>query len=674
MIICVRSECPEFAELPAEVRSETIVMEQVMGRIEASGNVLEACRTLAREGGGQRGWSVSRLRSKYYAWVAAGRTWTSLVDWAKVPRERNMPRQVVESLYKRYCEDNQRSNKRAWHAMLRDIRSGAAIPGVGDWKGLWKLCYPGETPPSKCPIGWVPPGFTYRNLQRYAGATRYELTSTRIGSKAAREYVPPVYSTRVGMKPGQVYQFDDMWHDIEVVMPGVNKGLARPLEFAAIDYASTNKIAYGLRCQIEREDGTKKHLSEREMMWLVCHILTNIGYHKDGCVFVIEHGTATVRPEQREWITRMTDGRVTFRTSGILGAAVHKGMFDGRGKGNFRAKALIESSHRLLHYESADLPAQTGGNSRADRPEQLDGIEDYAECLVKAWQRLPEEKRRLLWMPALSFWAYRDILMGIYERIYQRDDHTCEGWEKNGWMVDEWSVDGRGDWKPVSSIEQLPATMRPLAIAACQDPAHVRSRRMSPLEVWQRGQGELIRLPPWAVIDLLGPDCMHVCTVQDNGLIEFQDADLEVGTKFRFVATCLTPAGSVTQLRPGQRVGVYALPYDLTKAVAVNADDRAVIGVLPAWSSVSPVNATQVEVMVEAQARIIAAADAPIKERHALEAQTRAALMDSNEAVMSDLPPAPRKTQNTEAAATPDLLQVLPSTRREVKEEDPNEF
>lgn len=679
---CLRSECMEFAMLPADVRADVVVMEAALQRIDESGNVLEACRRAAREGGGQRGWSVSRLRSRYYAWVAAGRTWTSVVDWARVPRERNVPRQVVESMYKTYCENNQRSNRRAWHAMLRDIRGGVAIPGVGDWRALWRLCYPGEVSPSKCPIGWVPPGMTYRNLQRYAGATSYELAATRIGSKLAREYVPPIYATRVGMVPGQVYQFDDMWHDIEVVLPGVNKGLARPLEFGCVDYASTNKIAYGLRCQQERDDGSKRHLSEREMRWLVCHILTNVGYHKDGCCFVIEHGTATIRPDQREWITRMTDGRVTFRTSSILGAAVHKGMFNGRGKGNFRAKALIESSHRLLHYESADLPAQTGGNARADRPEQLDGVEDYAETLVKAWQTLPEEKRRLLWMPALSFWAYREICMKLYDRIYQRTDHTCEGWEKNGWMVEEWSVDGRGDWKPVDSIPLLPAAMQPLAIAACKEPGHVRSRRMSPLEVWERGQRNLVRLPPWAVIDLLGPELMHVCTVQDNGLIEFQDAQIEVGQKFRFVATCLTPDGSVTQLRPGRKVGVYALPYDLTKAVAVDAETRAVIGVLPAWSSVSPVNAQQVEIMVGAQARLVAAADAPIQARHAAEGETRTALIASNTAIiegarLTDLQPDPDNDKDK----PPDIMSVLPpppnNNRRSTaasEEEDPNEF
>jgi hypothetical protein len=660
--------------LPAEVRADVAVMEERMQLIDTAPNVLEACRRAAREGGGQRGWSVSRMRSKYYAWVAAGRTWTSLVDWAKVPRERNMPRQVVESMYKQYCENNQRSNKRAWAAMLRDIRGGVDVPGLGDWKALWKLCYPGEGAPSACPIGWVPPGMTYRNMQRYAAASRYELTSTRIGSKAAREFVPSVFSTRVGLAPGQLYQFDDVWHDIEIVLPGVNKSLSRPLEFACVDYASTNKIAYGLKPTIEGDDGKRKQLTEREMKWLVCHILTNVGYHKSGCCFVIEHGTATIRPFEREWITRMTGGLVTFRTSEIIGEAVHKGMFSGRGKGNFRAKALVESSHRLLHYESADLPAQTGGNSRVDRPEQLDGVTGYAEAVVAAWRLLPEDKRRLLWMPALSFWAYRDILSTIYARIYQRTDHACEGWDGNGWMVEEWSVDGRGDWKPVQSIGLLPEAMRPLAIAACKSPGHVRSRRMSPVEVWERGQAELIRLPPWAVIDLLGPELMHVCTVQDNGLIEFADADLEAGVKFRFVGTCLTPDGSVRRLRPGERVGVYALPYDSTKAVAVDADTRAVFGVLPAWQAVSPINAQQVSIMVGAQARMIAAADAPIIERHAVEARTREALIAGNDAIIAEMPASAGKlTKKSTHADKPDLLQVLPQTVRHT-EDDPNEF
>jgi hypothetical protein len=478
------------------------------------------------------------------------------------------------------------------------------------------------------------------------------------------------------MKPGQVYQFDDMWHDLEVCLPGVNKALSRPLEFSAVDYASTHKVAYGLKPTIEGNDGKRKQLTEREMRWLVAHVLTNVGYHKDGCCFVIEHGTATVRQDLRDTITRLTDGRVTFRTSAILGAAVHRGMFDGRGKGNFRAKALIESSHRLLHYESADLPAQTGGCSREDRPEQLDKIEDYAETIVEAWRSLPEDRRRLLWLPALSFGAYRDIVSKLYDRIYSRTDHVCEGWEQNGWMIEEWSVDGRGDWKPVDSIKLLPESMRSLAVAACQTPGHVRSRRMSPLEVWELGRRDLVRLPPWSVIDLLGADLVHCCTVTANGLVEFMDADIEAGREFRYVATCLRPDGAVQTLRPGSRVGVYAIPYDLSKAVAVDPDDRSVIGVMPGWQAVSPVCAGQVEIMVGSQAVLQAAVSAPIRSRHADEERIQAALVESNSRLMEGGSHPHAIGPDGEKEESPDFLSVVVPPRHVAgsEEDDPNEF
>ena len=233
----------------------------------------------------------------------------------------------------------------------------------------------------------------------------------------------------------------------------------------------------------------------------------------------------------------------------------------------------------------------------------------------------------------------------------------------------------------MDSIRLLPDSMRELAMAACREPGHVRSRRMSPQEVWERGQVSLVRLPPWSVIDLLGPELMHACTVQDNGLVEFMDAQLEIGQKFRFVAsTCLSPAGSVIQIRPGSKVGVYALPYDLTKAVAVDVETRAVLGVLPAWSAVSPVSAQQVSIMVEAQQRLVAAADAPIRARHADECVTREALMESNRALTEGDQVKELKGGKV-AADQPDIMEVLPPPPKKPRnggvataEEDPNEF
>jgi len=622
MKLCNR-DCVNWESLPSTVKAEVGRMEKAMEVIDAADNKLDKCKELARSASGERGWSSSRLRARYYEWMNSSRAWTTLVDWAKVGEQRKTPRKMCEEIYKHYCGSHQRSSKRAWERMLNDVRKGKRFKGIGkngadgDWTDIYRACYPHLAPPPECPFGWTPPGMSYRNMQHYAKLSDREISMLRIGPKAAgNKFTPPVFATREGMKPGQLYQIDDVWHDIEVILPGINKGLARPLEFACVDYASTNKIAYGLICQIEREDGSKISLKECQMLWLICHILTNVGYHRDGCVIVIEHGTATVRPKIRELITRLTDGKVTFRTSEIIGKSIVNGMFDGAGKGNFKAKALVESSHRLLHFEAAYLPAQTGGNARIDRPEQLDGIESYAGNILKAWSAMSEERRGMLWMPALSYWAYRPIVADLYRAIYTRTDHKCEGWEANGWMVPEWSLTGIGDWQPVANIKHMPPSMRVMAEAACKEDGHVRARRMSPIEVWDNGQDELERLPPWAAVEILGDKYCHRAAVQSNGLIEFMDRNIEPGKKFRFQSQILSPAGEAFIMEPGQIVSVYALPHDLTKAVITDPDTGAILGVAPAWNAVSPINATQVTTAIAEQAKIVAAKNAPIKARH----------------------------------------------------------
>ncbi|MDD2600911.1 MAG: hypothetical protein PHO37_17090 [Kiritimatiellae bacterium] len=682
---CERDKCPEWESLPAEVKADVARLESAMDAIDEAENKFAKCKELARTSGGQRGWSQSRLRAKYYEWVNLGRTWTTLVDWAKVGSKRKTPRSMCDSLFKHYCGQHQRSSKKAHERMMSDLWRGKRLPGIlakgadGDWTDIFKACYPRMQVPAMCPFGWVPPGMSYRNMQHYAKLSKREIAMLRIGSKAAHKFTPPVFSTREGMQPGMLYQCDDVWHDIEVILPGINKGLARPLEFCCIDYASTNKVAYGMICQIEQDDGSKRSLREREMLWLICHLLTNIGYHKDGCVIVIEHGAATVRPHIRDKITSMTDGKVTFRTSEIIGKSLVKGMFDGAGKGNFKAKALVESSHRLLHYEAAYLPAQTGGNARVDRPEQLDGIESYAGNILKAWSTMSEDRRGLLWMPALTYWAYRPIVADLYRAIYTRTEHECEGWDANGWLVPEWSLSGIGDWQPVANIKHLPPTMRAVAETACKEHGHVRARRMSPLEVWDSGQDELERLPPWAAVEILGDKYCHRAAVQSNGLIEFMDRNIEPGKKFRFQSQVLSPAGQAFIMEPGQIVSIYALPHDLTKAVIADPESGAILGVAPAWNAVSPINAAQVKAAIAEQAKIVAAKDAPIKARHEEDGVIVASCRASNDYLLAEdaeLVDTPRSSRALPKSSDVDLTKFFQPnfTNKNTKEGDPNEY
>ncbi len=637
--LSLKMNSPQFAALPAEERAAVVVWEDVMREIDAAGNKLASCREWAARNGHRRGWSADRIRARYYGWVASGRAWTALVDWAKAPHAPGDDRKALATAYKRYCEGNQRVSKAAHAQMLRDLRRGVRIDGIGTWRDVWARQHPGEAIPEECPSDWTPRGWLYANVHRKFKASRFELETMRKGSAAARRFAPSVYSTRAGMEPGRIYQFDDVWHDIKIALPGVNHKLMRPLEFACIDVASTHKVGWGMKPQIEREDGSREGLGKAQFKALVAHILCNVGYHPEGCVFVIEHGTASLSETERETITRLTDGVVTFRDSAILGRQLLPGMFRGQGKGNFRAKALIESSHRLIHYAGAALPAQTGGLSRVDEPEQMYGLDKYAAKVLAAWDRVPKEQRDLLWYGgALTMQSYFRVASELYDAIYSRTDHDIEGWEQNDWMVLEWSVDGCGGWRAAADIPKLPAPMQQVGRIAMQTPGLYRLRRMSPREVWEAHRAKLSRLPAWAVCDFLGDDCYRTVRVGHDGLFAFQDRELTCSQqKLRYAALVAQPDGSGARLAPGAEYGLYVLPHDLTKAVVVERSTRAVLGVAPAWSAVDPLNTEQVGAMAEAQARMIAAASAPMRERHAAASEEAVVRREQNDLLLEGL-------------------------------------
>jgi hypothetical protein len=314
-------------------------------------------------------------------------------------------------------------------------------------------------------------------------------------------------------------------------------------------------------------------------------------------------------------------------------------MFNGTGKGNFKAKALIEGSHRLPHYAAAMLPAQTGGNARVDAPEQLYGVERYAEKVLKAWDRVPLEIRNQLWVSgALTIGQYETVLKELYGAIYTRADHKIEGWEENGWMALEWSVDGISNWMPSKEIPNLPAVMRDVGKRALGTPGLTRLRRLSPFEVWRNNSGSLTRLPLWAVIDFLGEDCYRTASVGGNGMFEFQDRDM-LGSprKVRFLNVVKCPDGTAVQLAEGAEYGLYVIPQDTARAVVVDARTRSVIGIAPAWNAIDPLNAEQADIMVEAQARVIALKAAGVRDRHADDSDAAVVRREETDAILKSV-------------------------------------
>ena len=179
--LSVRLQSPEFAVLPAEQKASVLVWEDVMKQVDAAENKLAVCKEWALRNGHRRGWSADRIRAKYYGWIASGRAWTFLVDWARVPKTQSDERRGFAEAFKRYCEENQRASKPAWRAMLRDLRRGVNIPGVGTWRDVWAKQYPNERLPERCPSDWTPTGWLYSNAIRKFKSTKFELVTMQIG-------------------------------------------------------------------------------------------------------------------------------------------------------------------------------------------------------------------------------------------------------------------------------------------------------------------------------------------------------------------------------------------------------------------------------------------------------------------------------------------------------------
>ena len=634
---------PDFAMLPVEERKSVLDWQDAMEAVDRADSKFAECRRQAIIHPGVKGWKSPRaIQKKYYAWINAGKSWTVLVNWAKVPRMAGPRDDALGNAYKAYAERNQRSGRQGHAALLRDLRSGKHIEGVGTWEDVWRAKYPRAPLPMRCPADWIPPGWHYENLQRKYPLSSYERANATRGAVAARQFAPPVYSTRVGMPVGAEYQFDDMWDDLMVSVPGVNARLVRPLQFRCIDRASTHLVSWGVKPQILRDDQSREGLGKALFKATVADVLCNQGFRpKDagGTVFVIEHGTASLDDAECDLVTRLTDGAVTFRRSDVLGKQVNDGVFPGQGHGNFRAKALLESLHRLPHFAAAALPGQTGANSRAAGVESLYGLERYANRLLAAYERIPAAIRnQVSYGGALPFACYRVLMAELYELIDTRTDHKMEGWDENGWIKELWSFDGVTDWRPAEAIATLHPSARPAAQEMLRTPGHHKGVRLSPREVWEAGAGALVRLPHCAVVDFLGEDCYRTVRVGRRHLIEFQDRDI-FGTSqtMRYVALLVQPDGTGVWLREGAEYGLYTLPHNPAQSVVVDPVRRNVLGMVSQWTSVQPMNEKQVEAAIASQNTVRAMLNDPIRERHAEAAQIAMSEQQNNKIILEGI-------------------------------------
>lgn len=508
------------------------------------------------------GTSTRTVRRLHGQWMAGGCDPAALIDRRLSPdRTRCAVSPEFVEYWKAKCEANARKSSPAYRDFLREWRSGAPIPGVG---------------PEVSRLGPLPAGLSRQNLRRHAPST-FELKAARVGRTAAASFRPLNYTTRVGLEVGREIMFDDMWHDFQVVVIGQRRP-CRLLQLHAHDVFSACQFARGIKPRIEDpESGKSVGLRAGDMICLMAHTMESFGYHPDGTRLILENGTATLSQADLDLLADLTGGKVTAIFASMQSAAAFAGQYGGRGKGNFRLKASLESSHNLIHNETAgllDFPGQTGSNSRINAPEQLAGQQAALDFLQRAIAALPPRVAAELRLPFIeaskAIWAIEEVM----ERINSRTDHDLEGWIEAGLTTIDYQLPG-GITVPALQVAQLPPDKR-AAIEAVAQPV---ARRMSPREVLDAGRSKLIRFRPEQTARLLVGVCGREVKVGKNRLITVEDAELSP-SPIRYLAHTRNE---------GDVYRAVLNPYNLQHAHLFDAGNRWV-GTAKLWHAVSRVD------------------------------------------------------------------------------------
>ncbi len=621
---------PEFAALDIETRSRAeLVLESMRQAVRSSGNIGEAVKAF----GAALGWPEKTARRWWDKIVRHG--WRGALDERSVRKTDSDigRRPLFIAFFRSLCELHNRSCAAAWNDLVMLYRAGNPIDGYPECNGR---------PPATARTG-LPAGWTYSNLMRFA-PDEQNLLLSRVGRKALQGQTTALWTTRVGMRCGQVYQFDDVWHDHKVFF---GTQLVRPLELGCIDLFSTRRVLFGLAPRVQEDDESMRGLRESHMLYLVMSLLTDIGFDPEGCTLIVEHGTAAIREDIERRLFDASRKRIRVERSGIQNKPAVLGWWAGEGGGNPRMKGCLESLHGYYHNRLGLLPAQTGGNSRTDKPENLAAIEKYSAKLARELDGFrPDQVKKLLGLlrlPALTLHQFHMLAHEFYTAIDSRTQHALEGWDRAGLVRAQWRLDERSEeWYDADRLSDLDERQM-AAVQALLDsnPALMRPQRLSPLRVWTEQQSRLTRTPAHVWPQILGPDRAREVTLRDRRL-EFADQNIDPdGLRFSNVA--MDSWGQQVLLREGEKYLCYVSPYNPRQLMVCDGKLRYV-GTCVRIERAPRVdrNAILAAIGKEAQRNTDAMAD--YRARHAGEADAHQEMLRHNDLVL-DVAAAMRDSQ-----------------------------
>ena len=369
-----------FMKLGLDLQNRAFKLEKLFAPIIAAGKSGRGARIEAAAA--QLGISVPNARKLFDAYREQGLL--GLVDGRKRGvKQSKIPRATVE-----------------WMKALAEINGANLLRAFEQAVAIWqtqtpwqnKRAIPGYEGYPPATVTGLPESWSYKTFHRLCQLKKMDRTLAKQGLSAAMSFMPLLNRSRKELHVGQVLMCDDVWHDHNVTRYGTNSELIRPIELCCLDYFSAKKIIHILKPrQRNEETGKWENFRDEHMRYLLAAIFTRIGFHPDGCLLIVEHGTAQVSKKRdaagedlEDILHRVSNGLITVQRGAIQDKPAVLGAWGGPKKGNFRIKAALESMHNIPHLWERHLVGATGSDSRNNLPDEHHGRETEHKRLAKA--------------------------------------------------------------------------------------------------------------------------------------------------------------------------------------------------------------------------------------------------------------------------------------------------
>ena len=603
--------------LPPDVRKEVelwhAALQSVTRPVQASLTQIAA----------RFGVSVATARRKYDAF-RKNQDIRTLVNRSKVPVVTSALTPEFIAWFKALAESNQRATAPAYRLFVKMWREGRNIPGMSLEDNALRTD--------------LPEGFSYDNILKKIG-DKFATTAMRRGlGMAVASCGPKILTTRANLWYGSHLMIDDLWHDNFVVF---GKQLVRVLELDALDVFSGCLVNFGCKPRFQRDDGTFDNLKEKYARLVVAGVYFNEGFSERGSTILAEHGTAAISERVARILYDRSGGKIQRRESGITGeeqAVIGWGM----GKGNPRFKAALESLRNLKHNELGFLPAQTG-KDRDSRPEQTHGLLVEASEELKVLAVLAQKSPQRAAAFKLKVWEYHSqflpFLMDAYREINDRTWHNLEGWHAAGNVVIDYRLaPSSPQWLTDAEFQALPEISQQLLLSAANGPGgrdFIRQRKLSPMEVRLRDRGNLIKLPTYAVGEILGEDFARELECKGSYFNPFSDHELSP-EPLLFSAFVTPPDGSAAHKLADGKYQVFVNPFDLQQLFVHDARGLC-LGTAQRANRIDRADDEALKREFGRRSHEIAELKKPILARHAQSVREENQRLKNNADVMADI-------------------------------------